>query len=156
MKYKVHNIKVSTTSTGKTKADVELIGENEIVTPNATIWGDFKGFETITFGAIVEGDLVPAKDPKYGPTLYPPKADIRRAPSSINKAMEVKKENIQLAQENKERGIMTSSTIRMAVDIALAEAHGLPFDVGVVKGRVKEWRKWLISEWDNLDAPPFN
>jgi len=80
-----------------------------------------------------------------------------RSPSAINKAMDKKADNIALAQDNKEKGIMTSSTIRMAVDIALAESAGLPFDVGVFKGRVKVWRDWLIAEWDNTkSAPPFN
>lgn len=71
--------------------------------------------------------------------------------------MDKKAENIEKAQGNKELGIMTSSTIRMAVDIALAEVNSAQmFDEGVFKGRITYWRKWLVSEWDNVEAPPFN
>lgn len=162
MKYTIEWSENKTTSTGKEKMDATLKDESGVIHQSVTIWGDFPNFKDLKTGHSVLGDLVPAKDPKWGPTLYPTKAETSnvghpvRSQGAISKAMDKKAEYIATAQENKEIGIMTSSTIRMAVDIALAESHGLPFDVGVFKGRVKQWRQWLIAEWSDLEAPPFN
>ena len=118
----------------------------------------FPNFDGIQAGREVEGHIWKSDAGKV--YLFAPKPEgstPTRSAGAITKAMDKKAENIAVAQDNKEKGIMTSSTIRMAVDIALAESTGLPFDVGVFKGRVREWRKWLIAEWSDVkDAPPFN
>lgn len=118
----------------------------------------FPNFDGIQAGREVSGQIWKSDSGKV--YLFAPKiasASPQRSTGAIKQAMQVKSENIKVAQDNKEHGIMTSSTIRMAVDIALAEITGLPFDVGVFKGRVKTWRDWLIAEWDNTkSAPPFN
>ena len=92
----------------------------------------------------------------YGPSKA--QSGAYRNPSAINKAMDKKAENIQVAQDNKERGIMISSTLRMAVDIAIAEMAQAPAGVhSDIAGSVRNWRNWLIAEWSNIDsAPPFN
>lgn len=70
--------------------------------------------------------------------------------ANIAKAQEVKAKNIEKAQDNKELGIKTSSTIRMAVDLAIAE--GTPNTQTILK-----WREWLFTNWDIPSdiAPPF-
>lgn len=161
-KYKINSLSVKTTSTGKKKMDAEVIDEQgTLLSQKITIWGDYPSFETITFGSIVEGDLVAAKDSKYGPTLYPPKQTMQQGAAraggfSPAKVMAQKAEGIKAAQENKDLGIMTSSTIRMAVDISLSENNSaaMGFDGGVFKDRVLHWREWLISQWDNVKIDP--
>lgn len=118
----------------------------------------FPNFDDMKAGDDIEGELWVSQAGKN--YLFPPRVDNKpqtRSAGAITKAMDKKAENIAVAQGNKEHGIMTSSTIRMAVDIALAETTGLPFDVGVFKSRVREWRNWFIAEWDNVgQAQPFN
>lgn len=116
-------------------------------------------FDEIKTGGEIEGELWTSQSNKH--YLFPPRLETAKPPQrsagAVAKMMEKKSESIKVAQDNKERGIMTSSTMRMAVDIALAETHGLPFDIGVFKSRVKEWRNWLIAEWGDLEQTvPFN
>lgn len=165
-KFKVHTLNVTTTSTGKKKADCELIDESGVMT-RATIWGDFQDFQNITFGSIVEGDLVPAKDPKYGPTLYPPKpvqspvvARSGGFGGGMTKLMDKKSESIAQAQGNKEHSIKEASSMTNAVNLAIAE-------YGTFSGEehlrptldflITKYRKWILDHWDipvNL-KPPF-
>jgi hypothetical protein len=119
----------------------------------------FPNFDGIQAGREVEGHIWSSPAGKvylFAPQPEGSKPPMRSA-GAITKAMDRKEAGIEKFQDSKEQGIMTSSTIRMAVDITLAESAGLPFDVGVFKGRVKVWRDWLIAEWDNTkSAPPFN
>ena len=107
MQYKVQTLEISTTNTGKRKMNCELTNEMGDVI-KATIWEDFPNFQGITFGSMIEGDLVPAKDPKYRPSLsapkqnraitrnFTPKKDISE---SVNTALETKARNIAQAQD---------------------------------------------------------
>ena len=110
---------------------------------DATIFTSFPNFETLKPADTVEGELK-AQDyqGKTTYTLEVPKVATTGQTGAfkgqqIAKAQETKARYIATAQGNKELGIMTSSTIRMATDIALAESQNLPWDTGVFKGRVK-------------------
>lgn len=97
------------TSTGKEKIDATLKDEAGVTTDKVTIWSDFPNFAGLMTGGSVEGDLVPAKDPKWGPTLYPPKPVAtnvgypRRSGGAntvaIQEAQETKARNIEQAQD---------------------------------------------------------
>lgn len=163
MKYKVQSLEVKRVEAlGKDKMNADLVDIQGNEVSNVTIWQDFPDFKTITFGSEVDGTLKPAKDPKYGPTLYPeknPNGTFKRSPAAITKAMEKKEQSIEKFQGNKELGIKISSTLRMAVDIALAEYNnGRAFTYGENLGEaILEWRAWLWRYWDaeDKDFLPF-
>lgn len=126
----------------------------------ATIWREdkdgkvFPNFDTLMVGS----SLVANPWTKPGTdkiTLYPPKA--QNAPirgngavksATIEKAQERKAENIKRAMDAKEWSIMESSTIRMAVDTALAEVEiAKIFDEGTFRMLVKKWRQFYVDTW---------
>lgn len=76
----------------------------------------------------------------------------------IAKAQDTKREDIKNAQENKEKGIMLSSTIRMAVDLTTGQITP-NMTTSEVKQRIRGWRYWLMSIWDDdnwqTQEPPF-
>lgn len=119
----------------------------------------FSDFDKWMPGHDVEGD--PWTNSAGKRYLFPPKPTMQQGAAraggfSPAKVMAQKAEGIKAAQENKDLGIMTSSTIRMAVDISLSENNSaaMGFDGGVFKDRVLHWREWLISQWDNVKIDP--
>lgn len=151
MKYKINWFEVKQTSTGKQKADVALEG----VEGNITIWGDYPNFSTLAPGSEVEGDLVPAKDPKYGPTLYPPKvkstAFATRPPwanktAQIKEAMETKTENIKDFQATKDEAIKMSSSATDATAIVTAFYASTGLSDQEIKLKWEEWRKYFYDK----------
>ncbi len=120
---------------------------------------EFPNFDTLQAGQDIEGQ--PWTNTSGKTYLFPPKQPNEKltfkGASNIAKNMERKEQGIANAQDHKDKAVMMSSTIRMSVDIALAECAGMPFDAGVFKANVKKWRNWLIAEWSEIDtAPPFN
>ncbi len=110
----------------------------------------FPNFDGIMNGGTVEGEIwQSAKGTWY---LFPPKV-VATGNSGRNSAMSKlvtqKQEGITKAQENKELGIMTSSTIRMAVDCALAEYNNTPQED--IEAMILKWRKWFVDNWDLKD-----
>lgn len=159
MRYSIKWCENVTTSTNKKKMNCQLVDTNGVTTENVSIWADFPNFDKLMNGHDVEGDLVPAKDPKYGPTLYPlyPPKPVQTTQGGrsggfgvISKAMDKKAENIAIAQDNKEWGIKVSSTMRDAVLIATTitnNSHVEPSS-GDMKDLILHWRKWLLDNWD--------
>ena len=149
--FKVEWAETKQTTTGKTKKELSFEGGTK-----ATIWGDFPGFDGIMPGSVIEGDLVPAKDPKYAPTLYPPRAPRassgRAADMKVAQAM--KAENIRAAQENKEQGIKIAAIFRDATLITIEMAKAIaepmtPQEKAVwFKKTHREVREWLDREWE--------
>lgn len=160
MKYFVTEIDGNkTTTTGKSYHKVSLEDESGQATKNVSIWQDFPNFQSITFQSEVVGDLVPAKDPKYGPTLYPPRSNASggttRASGAITKAMDRKESSIGKFQENKEESIKISSTMRDAVLLTIAQGiTGL--DEDVIQTKIERWREYLWHSWNDPEKyPPF-
>ena len=125
-------------------------------TAKFSIWSDFPNFAGIMNGGVVEGNIwnKPNTD-KY--TLYPPKdpatANVGRV-GAITKAQEKKAEYIEKAQDNRERGIKLSSTIRMATDVVIAILKDEKIiDESTIKSKITEWRKWFVEHWDDADVP---
>lgn len=152
-----------TTSTGKEKYDVVLKDiDSGTETKNVTIWSDFQGFNDLTSGSTVYGSLVPARDPKYGPTLYPlrpasngtPQGRITRN-TGITAAMEKKSESVNKAMDRKDESIKISATLRDAVLITTSKGiQG--WNNEDIEAEIDYWRKWLWKHFDDpQEYPPF-
>ena len=154
MKYIIDWCERGQTKTGKQNIKATLKDEQGVMTENVTLWGDYPDFANLMPGKEVNGDINVKQNGQYtNKTLYPVTTykKFEAKPNNIAKAQETKKENIKEAQDNKEQGIKISSTIRMAVDIAIAESDTRPENI-------KEKRAWLWNEWEKSDKdfPPFN
>ncbi len=157
--YTIEWLESKQTSTGKNKYDVTLKDDKGVVTDKVTIWEGFPDFANLRPGHTIDADIVVKQNGQYtNKTAYQTKTYSQWKPKagSIAKAQEVKGEQIHQAQENKELGIKVSSTIRMAVDLAIAE-HGEGKTDVTYQNSIKNYRAWLWTEWDkeNKDNPPF-
>lgn len=154
-----------TTSTGKEKLDCSLLDcslkdELGVATQNVTIWGDFPNFNEIMPGSKVTGTLTPAKDPKYGPTLYAPKPQKQGGvykSQVIEKAMDKKEASIAKFQDQKEESIRLMSAQRDAVLIVTTLLAGHPqlstLNEDYIKGEIVKWRDWFLSHKFNETLP---
>jgi len=154
MKITLDWIERKTTSTGKEKLDASIITETGEKIDKVTLWSDFPGFATLTPGAVVEGTLSPAKDPRYGPTLYPPKSNLGPKPASlggIKAAQDRKEQSIGRAQDRKEDSIILSGTARDATLIVTTFYQNLSEEE--IAEKWKKWRTWLINNHEEPIIP---
>lgn len=138
--YQIGKLERKTTSGGKAYAVINI--DNDGTEVKASIWSDFPDFANLAPGRSITGILY-QNDKGYW-NIKPP-APVR--PSPQNNMLQKKAENIEKAQENKEHGIKTSSTIRMAVDIAIAESRT---SNRPMKEMIQLWRAWLWENWDYI------
>lgn len=162
MEYRISYIERKITGTGKSKADCTLIDINGVATNGVSIWADFPGFAELTEDSVVQGELFPARDPKYGPTLYPPKGNRQSAGAGGGKtqaiagAMERKEQGIKRAQDTKELGIKVAGAGRDATLLLTTfyakETDGMtPFERDAyLKKKHKELSLMLIHNFDEL------
>lgn len=79
--------------------------------------------------------------------------------AQIEKVMDVKRQDISKFQDNKETSIKVASTMRMAVDLAIAErSNGHDSLDNTLQESIRKWREWVWLEWDkttSTDVPPF-
>lgn len=108
----------------------------------------FPNFDNIRPGAEIEAEFWTSTAGKH--YLFAP--NLTKAASAgvkngnMVKVMEQKAQNIEKSQDRKEEGIRTSSTIRMAVDLAIAEHdESIGHDL---KESISRWRMWLLKNWD--------
>lgn len=131
---------------------VEQVSVNKINKKNEA----FPNFDLITEGYTLQGELWTSTQGKN--YLFAPKqastgnsgASRANKTAEMNKVIEKKAVLIEKAQDNKELGIKTSSTIRMAVDCAVAEN-----DVSHIN--ILKWREWFWNNWEvpaDIE-PPF-
>lgn len=151
---------------GKDIIEASLSGEGVTPAEKVTIWKtdtkgeEFPGFDEIMPGHTVEGNLW-SKPGSNFKTLYPVKekktGNGNFRAQLMEKAQDRKETSIAKAQDNKEWGIKTSSTMRMAVDLAIAEIQREP-NTGYLHERIKYWREWCWNNWDVAEDqfPPFN
>lgn len=157
-KYQIKWAEVSTTSTGKTKTTLTLIDEKGTETDKVTTWGDFPNFAELQPGKSVNGNISVKVNGQYtNKTLYPEPTAPAWATAGptgkgggIAKAQERKETGIAKTMDRKEEGIKISSTMRDAVNLAVAEQSPN-------EDRIMYWRKWLWDHWDDLIPPnlPF-
>lgn len=118
----------------------------------------FPNFEAITLESTVRGNLWTSPSGKR--YLFAPKPQVAKAGgfrTNMREVVKEKQEGIKVAQENKELGIKTSSTIRMATDLVVATlANEKIIDESIIKGKLEMWRKWFWIHWNDPDSyPPF-
>lgn len=162
MRFKVEQceIKNSVTS-GPFKRGV--VKDEGNINLDVSVWPDAPFYNDFQVGNVVEAEirekgkyknLVAARNPNGTERPY------GRSPSAMTKVMEKKAGMIAEAQGNKELGIKVSSTMRMAVDCAIAEYNGLDLERkgdANLHNIILEWRSWLWKNWDHTvtDEPPF-
>ncbi len=107
-------------------------------------------FQEIMTGQELEGSIEEEVNGQYVNKKF--KSSIKRPTNPVfnktaqmEKVMDKKAENIARSQDNKELGIKTSSTIRMAVDCAIAEGKVTP-------EAITSWRNWFLKNWDIIDT----
>lgn len=127
------------------------------------VFSSFKGFDRVQPGAIVEGKIT-SKDYKGQPSYTlendtPAQGGFNKG-GNMTKVMEKKQENIREAQGHKDLGIKISSTMRDAVLLTTTQLSAdviLSKDPAAIKKMIKDWRKFLLEEWEktNADFEPF-
>ena len=160
MKYTIEWSEKKTTSAGKDKMDATLKDQvTGITTQNVSIWQDFPGFRELMTGSTVEGDLIPAKDPKYGPSLSPLKKTTQWGMSkpyaksgAVSALMDKKNENIKEAQERKSESIAYFNSVNSAISMMKTMDFA---DNERCKEKIIYWRDWFISEYDKWNSQPF-
>ena len=156
---KLGTVESKTSTKGTNYKKVSLIAEGREY-PEVAVFSFFPKYNEVVAGATVEG-VIQAKEyngkqsyslvsGNLGNNPYP------RQSSSIASAVKEKAQNIEKAQERKSDAIMTSSTMRDAVQIAIAETTNPLYPVANIDNRIKFWRKWLCERWnDPENYPPF-
>jgi hypothetical protein len=123
----------------------------------------FPNFDNLKVGERVKGNLWTSSAGKkylFAPDLNKPAGGANRGQSGgfkagMQKMVEQKQAGIEKNIDRKEEGIKISSTMRDAVQIALAELGGNA-DHEDYERRIQYWRQWLWGEWENVnDFPPF-
>lgn len=151
MKYFILEAETTKTPTGKTLHKVEVRDEEGVRHEHVAMWGS--NWPTVETNTEVEGEMNIQKNGKFtNKTLYPKTTykTSERKPTGIAAAVEKKNENISKFQDNKELGIKISSTIRMAVDCAIAEGNP-------TEDNIKKWREFFWHQFDvkEIDFPAF-
>jgi hypothetical protein len=160
MIYTIETIEVKQTSTGKTKADVTLVGGDFTKTPNVSIWADFPDFNNLHAGSKVDGTLsFKAFRGKTYASLSPIKTNgyTPKPKNDISKAMDIKNQNIIASQDRKEESIKNSLTFRAATDHVIQwRQERLARNV---ETSTEEWQtEWInVRKWfDARINEPFN
>ncbi len=139
-------------------------------TQEVTLWSSFPDFANLKDGDVVTGELEIKVNGQYtNKTLtFPNKAPggaYKKPQVNMEKVMEKKEQSIGKFQDNKELSIKISSTMRMAVELTIAEIGGNGNNAAVLNGKtytafettILKWRKWLWENWDakDTDFDPF-
>jgi hypothetical protein len=124
----------------------------------------FPNFDNLKVGERVKGNLWTSPQGKH--YLFAPNLSNVKSGASgggfkagMQKMVEQRNDNINKIVDRKEEGIKVSSTMRDAVQIALAELGSGTDHVGEkdIAERIQYWRQWLWQNWDCDDGkfPPF-
>jgi len=142
-------------------AFVKALDGTELTVSFGDKWGE--KLATLEAGQSVEAN--PWQNPKNSKwSLYPIEdkkpssgANYPNKTASITKAMDRKEKSIGRFQDDKEFSIMVSSTMRDAVQLAIAEIKDIT-TLNTLEQDILKWRNWLITHWqiDEKDVPPFN
>lgn len=150
MIYKLSN-KNEKTWNDKKYTEAELTDTNGELFKVSAWAGEFNDKDTW------EGELV--KNDKGYWKLVSPKAvaGSNFKAQQVEKTMERKEKSIAGFQDNKEWSIMVSSTMRDAVQLAVAEYTINKQNLDRLDECVLKWRSWLIENWDveKTDKSPF-
>jgi len=146
----ITNIEIKQTKTGKDykqcKLDTQVLGKDQFnVFAFHSMYAEVE--QGVDFGEdkfILEGQYLNLKDPKK--TMSRGGAFKSH---QIKEAQDTKRQDINQAQQNREKGIKTASTMRMAVDLAIAECGE---DKSKLAGLIKHWREFCWTNWEADEA----
>ena len=147
-------LKVASKTTKNSKPykmlEVEVNGE----TRKVNIWSNFPDFANIVEGSVITGKM--AMDGQYWNISYEDTSKPRGGAGTafktaqIEKVMDTKRQDISKFQDNKELSIKVASTMRMAVDLAIAE-KGDRNVLDTLEQGIKKWRAFCWENWDVSD-----
>lgn len=151
MKYKINWLEIKTGKSGKQYMVMHLLDEAGVETQNVSTFD-----LTYTLAQEIEGEIVQNGNFKnWKPKLEAP-SFIKQQSNSAFKAKQIEEAQVRgagfvaKAQDNKEWGIKTASTMNKAIDLAIAE--GKPEPITILK-----WREWIWNNWEVEEDqyPPF-
>jgi len=158
--YTIKKVENLTTSKGAPYKKVDVMKvDGTMVTGVSAFSFKYPNLAELVDGATITASIVIDGNYKnlIGATQNAPKGNSGAFKAQqIEKAQETKATYIAKAQDNKEMGIKTSSTIRMAVDIACALTPDQR--EGTMEETIRRWREWLWLEWERTgsnELPPF-
>src|SRR5260221_9303919 len=155
MEIKVLSSIEKTAKTGRLYKAIEVFVEGE--TRKVNIFSSAPNFDNIMQGSTIIGTM--AFDGKYWNINFDgqkpamsPTGGYKAA--QIEKVMEKKNESIGKFQDNKEYSIKVASTIRLAVDCALAELKDETV-LDTLEEGITKWRRYFWEHWD-VDEKQFS
>lgn len=162
MIYSIESIEFKQTSTGKSKADTTLVGQDGAKFSNVSIWSDFPGFNSLKAGDSVDGTISYKlyKGKNYASLSHSQNPNGTYTPkpkNDIAKAMETKNQNIAVAQDRKEESIKNSLTFRAATDHVIQWRQERL--ARSLETSTEEWQtEWInVRKWfDARFTEPFN
>lgn len=165
--YKVVAAEEKTASTGKKYKSFTLADDARKI----SIWPDNPEYSKVVLGGSIRGKVVQKGD-WYNFVAENALRGSQGATSGfkqkvIEETMQKKEASITKFQGAKEEGIKVASTLRMAVDLSVAEiTSNKEDDEASLQARIKRWRSWLWAEWEKPvtgevlphvpEEPPFN
>ena len=158
MEIKVTSSVDKTSKFGKPYKSLEVFCENE--TRKVNVFSNALDFANIKQGYTINGTM--SKNGDYWDISFAgaekPRGGAGGAfkQAQIEKAQETKAGYIAKAQDNKEQSIKVASTMRMAVDLAIAEYRDKTI-LDTLDSAVLKWRKWCWENWEvsEKDYAPF-
>lgn len=149
----ITNIEIKTASSGKpykvASMDGEVLGKNRFnIFSFHTRYADVvtgRSFAPEEFEQ--DGQYIKLRDPDAGI-----KKPFRRGadPVAVAIAQQQKADNIEKAQDNKDRAIRLSGSMNHAVSIVTKFNESLTPDE--IKHKVLNWRDWFLENWDTKEA----
>jgi hypothetical protein len=134
----------------------DLTNETGEVVSMVSIKSYFPNFASLAPGQVIQGTI--ATNEKGYKTLNPVssvesnssgayKATTARQGGFIAKAQETKRQDIEVAQDNKSESIKTTTSMQLAVQCALAE-YAKPNSLDSVEDLVLKHRKFILKNWE--------
>lgn len=161
--FKIMEIKVlssvdKTAKTGRPYKALEVFVDNE--TRKVNIFSNAPDFANIHQGSTILGTMV--KDGNFWNISFEGVTPRNSAPGAfktaqVKEVMNIKRQDIARSQENKDWSIRVSSTMRDAVQLAVAEYTINKQNLDRLDECILKWRKWLLENWEvnEKDYNPF-
>ncbi len=154
---KVLKVASKTTKNAKPYKMLEVECGGEVRKVN--IWSNAPDFASIKEGSIIVGKM--AMEGQYWNISFEGQTKPTGAPSAFKTAqakevVDYKDQKIGKRMDDKEFSIMVSSTMRDAVQLAIAEIKDIR-TLNNLEQDILKWRQWLLNNWgvDPKDVPPF-
>lgn len=138
------------------KYNATVSDERGVEIKDVTLWP--RDWPNVMNGQTIEADLVPPKDPKYGPSLYPAKTYKRfeSKTSGAVTAAKITSESVKEAQERKNESISYFNSLNSAIAILgpLNEQREL-ITPAEYQAELLKWRDILLDEWRKYEAADY-